>query len=298
MPVESIPIPEVQQALKKLAEMAPQRGDTSLCLDIEPAPDMTLSVRLSRARVEDPEITAVAVFHDMSNMAKLMRMRREFVANVSHELRTPLTSIIGFAETLSSVAPEDPNQSRFTETILRNARHMAEMVEDLIQLSRIESGSVPMELRSMKAGSVLGEVLVACQPLAADKQINVISGVDPELQVQADPHFLGQVFRNMLENAVRYAPEGSTVRITAERAEETATFCVADEGPGIPESDLERIFERFYRVEKHRSHPASTGLGLSICKHIVERHGGRIWAMAGPGGRILFTIPVSHPAAF
>ncbi|MFR0874142.1 MAG: sensor histidine kinase [Bilophila wadsworthia] len=228
---------------------------------------------------------AVAVFHDISEIARLMRVRKEFVANVSHELRTPLTAIAGYAETLRDSAAEDPSIcAKFAETILRNAQHMGTMVEDLLKLSRIESGAVPMEMETVKAASILSDVTTACQPQTAAHNLTLETDIDPALTVRADPHFIGQVFRNLIENACRYAPKAppSGFRQEAPRPQRAAGSAVHDmrRRPGIPQADIARVFERFYRVEKHRSSPASTGLGLAICKH---RRAPRRADLAEPG---------------
>lgn len=297
-PVEVIPSAEIQQALDGLLSSPP---DTSrlITLEIEPRPDMVLSVQLIRPREAVHDVLAVAVFHDISEMARLIKVRKEFVANVSHELRTPLTAIAGYAETLRDAAAEDPSVCvRFAETILRNARHMSVMVEDLLKLSRIESGAVPMEIQPVRASLILSDATASCQPQLATHGLHVETEIDPGLTVLADAHFIAQVFRNLIENACRYAPEGSVIAVRGETSPapdggEEALFTVRDDGPGIPEADISRVFERFYRVEKHRSSPASTGLGLAICKHIIERHAGRIWAEPGPGGRLKCTLPLA-----
>ncbi len=297
LPVEVIPAAEIQQALDELLS-APQDSSRIVTLELEPRPDMVLSVQIIRPKEAIHDVLAVAVFHDISEMARLMRVRKEFVANVSHELRTPLTAITGYAETLRDAAEDDPSVcTRFADTILRNARHMGTMVEDLLKLSRIESGALPMEMEPVKAAGVLADVFTACQPQTAAHELKLEAKVAPDLVVRADPHFIAQVFRNLIENACRYAPEGSSILVSgearpAENGLREALFTVHDDGPGIPSTDTARVFERFYRVEKHRSSPASTGLGLAICKHIVDRHGGRIWAEPGPGGCLRFTLPL------
>ena len=176
---------------------------------------MCIRDRFIRPREAIHDVLAVAVFHDISEMARLMRVRKEFVANVSHELRTPLTAIAGYAETLRDSAAEDPSIcAKFAETILRNAQHMGTMVEDLLKLSRIESGAVPMEMETVKAASILSDVTTACQPQTAAHNLTLETDIDPALTVRADPHFIGQVFRNLIENACRYAPEGSTINVS------------------------------------------------------------------------------------
>lgn len=260
--------------------------------------DTTLEVHLTPFSGENSG-GVMAVLHDVTRQRRDEAIRREFVANVSHELRTPLTAIAGYAETLRDSAAEDPSIcAKFAETILRNAQHMGTMVEDLLKLSRIESGAVPMEMETVKAASILSDVTTACQPQTAAHNLTLETDIDPALTVRADPHFIGQVFRNLIENACRYAPEGSTIKVSGGKRLDhnglpEALFMICDDGPGIPQADIARVFERFYRVEKHRSSPASTGLGLAICKHIVERHGGRIWAEPGPGGCLQFTLPLA-----
>ena len=203
-PVEVIPAAEIQQALDELLS-APQDKPRLITLEVEPRPDMILSVQFIRPREAIHDVLAVAVFHDISEMARLMRVRKEFVANVSHELRTPLTAIAGYAETLRDSAAEDPSIcAKFAETILRNAQHMGTMVEDLLKLSRIESGAVPMEMETVKAASILSDVTTACQPQTAAHNLTLETDIDPALTVRADPHFIGQVFRNLIENACRY----------------------------------------------------------------------------------------------
>ena len=127
-------------------------------------------------------------------------------------------------------------------------------------------------------------------------ELSVDVHIDRAMNIRADAHYITQVFRNLLENACRYAPEGSAITVTGEPSpfESMAVFTVVDQGPGVPEKDVERVFERFYRVEKERVVPTSTGLGLAICKHIVERHGGVIRAEKGPGGMFLFTVPLAR----
>lgn len=316
LPVEVLPVAELQQALDELlaTRSSDPKGRQVSTLEVETSQDHVFSVHLIRPRTALNGVLAVAVFHDVSEMARLVRIRREFVANVSHELRTPLTAITGYAETLRDTPPEDVATCvRFAEIILRHARLMGSMVEDLMKLSRIESGAIPLNPVPLRASAVLADVAAVCQALLASRGLSFTAEVDESLMILADGHFIAQVFRNLLENACRYAPQGTTVTLEGhsrpcvrpvvgklpndEQPSEgqtafEAVFTIRDLGPGIPASALDRVFERFYRVEKHRGGSASTGLGLAICKHIVERHGGRIWAEAGPGGVFSFTVPL------
>jgi len=265
--------------------------------------DLVLSVRITPLKRDDMLFIsnsapyAVVVFHNISDLVRLNRRRREFMGEVAHELRTPLTTIIGFAETILDLPPHHTeDRQKFTGTILRNARHMALLVGDMLHLSRLESGTVPLQLTCVRAAFVLEDALDACIPHLETKELKTDIHIDRNMNIRADTHYITQVFRNLLENACRYAPPGSTITVTGEPSpfESMAVFTVSDQGPGIPEVDCERIFERFYRVEKERLSPSSTGLGLAICKHIVERHGGIIRAEKGPGGMFLFTVPLAQ----
>lgn len=265
--------------------------------------DVILSVRITPLKNRDSLFTcetapyAVVVFHNISDLVRMSRRRREFMGEVAHELRTPLTTIIGFAETILDLPPHHTeDRQKFTSTILRNARHMALLVEDMLRLSKLESGTVPLQLTCVRAAFVLEDALDSCLPHLEAKNLTTDIHIDRSMNIRADAHYITQVFRNLLENACRYAPEGSAITITGEPSpfESMAVFTVSDQGPGIPAEDCERIFERFYRVEKERVSPSSTGLGLAICKHIVERHGGMIRAEKGPGGMFLFTVPLAQ----
>ena len=240
---------------------------------------------------------AVAVFHNISDLARMNRRRREFMGEIAHELRTPLTTIIGFAETILDLPPHHTqDRQKFTGTILRNARHMALLVDDMLRLSRLESGDVPLKPSCVRASFVLDDALDACAPLLERHGLDIDNRVAHGMNIRADEHYVAQVFRNLIENACRYAPSGSSITIEGEPSQNDsfAVFTISDCGPGIPEEDIERVFDRFYRVEKEKHAPSSTGLGLAICRQIVERHGGTIRAQKGPGGRFVFTIPLAR----
>ena len=240
---------------------------------------------------------AVVVFHDISDFVRMSRRRKEFMGEIAHELRTPLTTIVGFAETILDLpSHHTEDRQKFTSIILRNARHMGLLVEDMLRLSRLESGNVPLQLTCVRAAFVLEDAIDACASRLEQKHLETEIHIDRTMNIRADAHYIAQVFRNLIENACRYSPEGGTITICGEISpfESMAVFTVADQGPGIPEQDRERVFERFYRVEKERVSPTSTGLGLAICKHIVERHGGVIHAEKGPGGMFMFTIPLAR----
>lgn len=294
-PLEAILSPELQKASEKVLG-----GPDSLLLQIEPEKDRIYDVHLVPARQGDTGIGALAVFHDISELKRLERVRRDFVANVSHELRTPLTTIKGYAETLIDNPDADPKRVRsFLEILLKNADHMARMIEDLLSLSRLESGRMAMNAIPVDPAPAVAEAVRACGQMAEAKGIGLVQDLD-ETRVMADASRLTQVFRNLLENAFKYGPPESTVRVVAQRQGLDVRFSVLDDGPGIAKEEQPRVFERFYRVEKHRTKNGapSTGLGLAISKHIVERLGGKIWIespLTSTGGTAFhFTLPVAE----
>lgn len=248
----------------------------------------------------DAELGAIMVFHDITEIRRVEQIRRDFVANVSHELRTPLTSIKGYAETLLGLDAYDREQTRtFLEVIQRNANHMNTMLDELLQLSRLEHGRQRVDMVSVDPSSALYSAWKSCQPLGKHVEfVNDIAAGTPA--VRANFEQLVQVFRNVLENAVKYVPEETArIRVHAEASGEELSVFIDDNGPGIPAEDQGRIFERFYRVEKDRnSSIGGTGLGLAICRHIMVNHGGRVTVASpvpgtGTGSRFIITLPLA-----
>jgi two-component system phosphate regulon sensor histidine kinase PhoR len=237
----------------------------------------------------------VLVLHDVTELRRLERVRAEFVANVSHELRTPLTSIKGYLETLLDGALDDPAHARrFLETAHIHAERLGRLVDDLLQLSDVETGKVAIRVEPIRLRELAGAVATMFEPQASQKGLAVLNEV-PSLAVQADPDRLSQILVNLVDNAVKYTPDGG--RITLKAAGGPAGMvevAVADTGIGIPSLDLPRITERFYRVDKARSRElGGTGLGLAIVKHLVQAHGGAltIESTLGKGTTVRFTLP-------
>jgi two-component system, OmpR family, phosphate regulon sensor histidine kinase PhoR len=227
----------------------------------------------------------VLVFHDLTRLKQLENARQEFVANVSHELRTPLSLIKGYVETLLDGARDNPETAtRFLQTIDRNADRLRLLIEDLLTISELESGRVQLNLRPIALAPVVAEVFEDFKGRAAAKSVTLVNQA-PELSVRADPDRLEQVLGNLVDNAIKYGRTNGTVTLGARALDggQVEVF-VQDDGPGIPPEALERVFERFYRVDKARSREqGGTGLGLAIVKHIVQCHGGRAWATSDPG---------------
>jgi two-component system, OmpR family, phosphate regulon sensor histidine kinase PhoR len=257
---------------------------------ISPSPDGMVKEDEGRRGV-------IAVFHDITRLKELEKIRRDFVANVSHELRTPLTTIKGYAETLLEGALKEEVASQFVQVIKRHSDRLEKLVEDLLILSKIESREFQLKTESLSVSELIGDVLdFIKEPLDKKKMSVSIKEVAPALSVYGDRHYLEQVLMNILDNAIKYGHEGGTITISATQNDQREVeISVKDDGIGIPKEDLLRVFERFYRVDKGRSHElGGTGLGLSIVKHIVQAHGGRVWVESrqGEGSTFYFTLPV------
>lgn len=239
------------------------------------------------------------VLRDITHARKLEQMRTDFVANVTHELRTPLTSIRGFAETLLDGALEDPETSRnFVEIIRREGEHLGALIEDLLDLSRIESGRMRMQPQEVSLTNFVNESLSGLHQKAVNQGTDLLLEVPEGLTLRVDPSRLAQVLINLVDNALKYTPAGGSVRVAVVELNEYVRFQVADTGTGIPRADLPRIFERFYRVDKARTRKTGgTGLGLSIVKHIVEAHGGTIGVESELGMGTTFTFLVPKEAS-
>lgn len=250
----------------------------------------------------DDEACAVFVLHDITALRRLEKVRKDFVANVSHELRTPLTSIKGYVEALLDGALSNPAQAEpFLQIISRQADRLNLIIEDLLQLSQIESGQVHFKHEPVDLKDLIERSLAMIKPIADKKRHRVTLALPPDLPpISGDEERLGQVLTNLLDNAVKYTPEGGRIEISGRRIGESGSgqveLCVADSGVGIPPADRPRVFERFYRVDKARSRElGGTGLGLSIVKHIVEGHRGAIWVEGNDpfGSRFLIRLPIA-----
>ncbi|GMV14189.1 MAG: PAS domain-containing protein [Polyangiaceae bacterium] len=242
----------------------------------------------------------LAVFVDVTDMRRLETMRRDFVANVSHELRTPVTAIRSAAETLDTALEKDPEAARrFVEIIDRNAERLRELVEDLLDLSRIESQTYKLGFASLELGSVASHVIDLFRERADKKRIRLLADLPAALpKVCVDPKALDHVLTNLIDNAVKYCPNGSTVSLRASEEGDLVRVSVSDDGPGIEPRHLPRLFERFYRVDAGRSRElGGTGLGLSIVKHLVEAMGGsvRVESTLGSGTQFSFTLRTEMP---
>jgi two-component system phosphate regulon sensor histidine kinase PhoR len=224
-------------------------------------------------------------------------VRRDFVANVSHELRTPLTAVRGYVEALMEESA-NPTQRKFLEVIERHAGRMERLVRDLLRLARLDAQQETAEPSRCDVESLFRSVVSdLAAPIERQKVRVDINVASDACVLQVDPIKLHDALRNLVENAVNYSPEGGRIELAARVEGQSVGLTVADDGPGLPESEVNRVFERFYRVDKSRSRdPGGTGLGLSIVKHLVELHGGRVEAGNRPRGGAIFTILLPHQA--
>ena len=240
---------------------------------------------------------AVLVLHDATELERVERMRRDFVANVSHELRTPLTSITGYVETVLDSEDLLSDQARdFLAIVLRNGRRMHRLTQDLLALATVEAGDYRIQAQPVPASTLVDDALDSMTGVALEIGITLEDGDAPADRVLADIDAIHQVFGNLIENAMKYGRSGGRVCIGGRRLEESVEFFVRDFGQGIGSEHLERIFERFYRIDKARSRDSGgTGLGLAIVKHIVMAHRGqiRVESELGGGATFLFTLPLA-----
>jgi two-component system phosphate regulon sensor histidine kinase PhoR len=238
---------------------------------------------------------AVVVLHDITDLRRADRVRRDFVANVSHELRTPLTAVRGYVEALLDGGADAASARRFLEIISRHTLRMERLVRDLLRLARLDAGQEPRENIACSVNALFNGVEADLITALEAREVSVAHEIAADAQtVHGDPAGLHDLLRNLLENAANYSPVNGTVTMGARRQGKLLVITVADTGPGIPEADLPRVFERFYRVDKARSRserdPGGTGLGLAIVKHLVELHGGHVAAANRSGGGAIFTV--------
>jgi two-component system, OmpR family, phosphate regulon sensor histidine kinase PhoR len=236
----------------------------------------------------------ILVFHDVTRLKQLERTREDFVANVSHELRTPLSLIKGYVETLLDGARNDPSiAERFLKIIERNAERLDLLIQDLLTISALESGRMKLDLQPVELRPLVEKVFTDLNAKAVNKNMQLINEL-PELTASADVNRLDQILANLVDNAVKYGRAEGTVTVGGKILDDgKLEVFVQDDGPGIPAESLDRVFERFYRVDKARSRDqGGTGLGLSIVKHITQAHGGEVWAKSelGKGATFFFTL--------
>jgi two-component system phosphate regulon sensor histidine kinase PhoR len=303
---ELIRSPQVQDAVEAtLSGPAPYRGEITLA-GREREAMLRIHARVLAVHGTplpgSPPPGAVLVFHDVTELRRLERMRQDFVANVSHELKTPLASIKAYTETLLDWALHDESVNiRFLRRIEEQADRLNQLILDLLSLSRLESGQEVYQHGPLALAAVLGSCVESHRGRAEAKGLVLeldFSPLDDETLVRADEEAVRQILDNLIDNAIKYTPEGGAVQVVCRDGVAGITVEVADTGIGIPRDDLPRVFERFYRVDKARSRElGGTGLGLAIVKHLVQSIGGQITVASrvGAGTQFAVTLP-RHPA--
>ena len=287
--VELIRHPEVAKQIGRALEVGGS-SQTEITLSTEPV-RVCLASAAPYTEQDDPGV--VIVLHDVSDYRRAVQIRQDFVANVSHELRTPLTAIRGAVDALADETDLAPRQ-RFLDIVARHTTRMERLVTDLLRLARLDAGQEVLRLDSCATASVFSSVAAELAPVLQAKQLRVAPRIDPGAgRLAADQVKIHDIIKNLVENAAHYAPAGSAIELDAEveDTEAVVVLRVSDRGPGIPDTDLARVFERFYRVEHSRSrNPGGTGLGLAIVKHLVTLHQGTVEAAHRPGGGSVFTV--------
>ncbi len=288
---ERIPIPSLHDIVARALTGNPERQE----FETRTTPPRQILAYASPLRSGQG---AVVVMHDVTEIRRLERIRRDFVANVSHELRTPVSIIRLNAETLLDGAIERPEIARkFLEAQMRSADRLAALVSDLLEISRIEAGTYEIHLDSIHIAPIVERIVESVEQIAAEKQLTIRCDVAPDLCALADDHALEHVLLNLVDNACKYTPSGGKIQVRAAVQGESVRIEVEDNGPGIEARHRDRIFERFYRVDKGRSRDVGgTGLGLAIVKHLAEAMEGSVGVTAAePQGSIFWVRLTASP---
>ena len=292
--LESIRHPAIAELVG--AALAGKKPDT---LQMSPPRDATRTIMARAAAAAGGSgHGAVLVLHDITDLRRADQIRRDFVANVSHELRTPLTAIRGYVEELSEGDASPDDSRRFLDIIERHTERMERLVKDLLRLARLDAGQETLDIIDCDTRNLIQGVVTELSSALEQRHQHVDVTIRPGAEsVRADPAKLHDALRNLIANAITYSPERTTIAVDASAADSSVVLSVADQGPGIPEDDLSRVFERFYRVDKSRARdPGGTGLGLAIVKHLIEIHGGEVRAANRPeGGAIVSMTLPSRP---
>ena len=299
-PLELVRSMELQGACDRILRNEIQSYHSEVSL----GPDMHYHFSVGQIEHSLREYGAILVLHDISDLKKLEKVRRDFVTNASHELRTPLTSIKGYLELLAGEEIDAETRRSFLQVARRNTDQIIDLVNDLLQLAKSEDDSKPLNAMPVNAGEVLIEVWNTFTLISDQKGVTLRNDLpNSGPMVEAEPGQLFHVFRNLLENALNFSSPGESIEVSSLKENGMVRFAVSDSGPGIPKQDQQRIFERFFRVERSREKKGGgTGLGLAICRHIVHNHGGRIWVESPREGRssgstFFFTIRAAREDA-
>jgi len=289
-------VPRVAELAEEAAgKQAPVAGTVTVVFP----ESRTLSARAFPLADRGPTGRIVVTLTDITRQRRVEVLRRDFVVNASHELKTPVAAVRALSETLQSALADDPAAARrFTARIAREAERLDNLVRDLLDLSKVERGMLAVEPVDLAA--LAKEVLGSYADRAEERRIKLQAALEPGTSMRGDRAQLGLLLSSLIDNALRYTSSRGTVRVRLDTCESKVTFQVADTGRGIPSSELPRIFERFYRVDKARDRQSGgTGLGLAIVRHVAESHGGSVQVESelGRGSTFTVTLPVAGPPA-
>ncbi len=289
----------VDHRVEEAALAAATHGAAAIEIAVSDTQERRIAIRIRRAA----DGALWLLLDDVTELRRLQRIRSEFIDNLSHELRTPLTTIRLLTETLAQDLERADVPPRIRERVAKidvETGHLVQMVNELLDLSRIESGAAELHFDSVDMSAVANAALDRLRTFAGRQHIRLVSEMpsgEGQSRVWGDQERLGQVLVNLLHNAVKFSPQGSTVTVATHQSDGQLVVEVRDEGVGIPRADINRVFERFYKVDRARNRgQGGTGLGLSIARHIVEGHGGRIWVESdeGRGSVFTFTVPLAE----
>ena len=269
-----------------------QQSELSILVPIQ----KIFQIYASPLKKEDQTVGAVLVLHDITELKHLENVRKEFISNVSHELKTPLTSIKGFIETLLAGALEDKNNNRRFLTIIQDhADRLGKLINDILELSKLESKEIKLDIKPVALPEIIRKTVETFTPQLVKSKVTCSVNIKDTLPlVQADQDKIAQVLINLIDNAIKFNKENGSITVTSAIQDDSIKISISDTGMGLPEKDLPRIFERFYRVDKARSRDlGGTGLGLSIVKHIIEAHHGQtgVESIQEQGSTFWFTLP-------
>lgn len=264
---------------------------------------LTIDKRVYRVRAQvirrDGNMFIGLAMEDISDLVRLNRARRDMVANISHELRTPIANIRLIIDSLfhDEEKPKRKHSINSLQAIARETDSLLWIMQEMLDLSMIESGQSIVRMVEVPLRDLVEDAMDRMEEQAVAKDIKLVHDISKKRQVLCDWDQIRRVLANLIHNAIKWSPPGSKISIDARAMdEEKVVVIVSDEGPGVPDDQVERIFERFYQVDSSRTGNEGTGLGLAICKHIVEAHDGKIWAegrSTAKGGRFLFTLPIA-----
>ncbi len=298
MPLEVLTRHEIQDSVDTIISNSNDTKSDSIILDF---PDgRSLNVTICSFNDSSNRRKLILVFHDISEVRRIEMILRDFVSNASHQLRTPLTSIKGYTETIIDNPPQDSQTlSKFLNIILENANHMSKVITGMFALARSEYSGKKLRSEPTNLNATILHSINNLTKIAAAKNIQIIKGDIPDKLVVGTDEGLIQIFENLLENAIKYAPENSSVKIETKLEEKSITTKIVDEGPGILPSDTERIFERFFKLDENAVENGSSGLGLAICRSLVRNFNGDIWVESpantstGTGSAFCVKLPVA-----